>query len=79
MIALMRAFWSGEMLDFRGEFYQAGACQMHPRPVQPTIPIVWGGHSDAALKRSPRLAMAGILPKSRWISWLKAWQTTPLL
>jgi probable F420-dependent oxidoreductase len=55
MIALMRAFWSGEMVDFRGEFYQTAACQMFPRPVQPAIPIVWGGHSDAALRRVARV------------------------
>jgi probable F420-dependent oxidoreductase len=55
MIALMRAFWTGEMVDFQGEFYQVAGCQMVPRPVQPTIPIVWGGHSDAALKRVARI------------------------
>lgn len=51
MIGLMQAFWRGETVNFRGEFYQVSDSQMHPRPVQPTIPIVWGGHSDAALKR----------------------------
>lgn len=55
MIALMRAFWSGKIVDFQGDFYQAAGGQMSPRPVQPTIPIVWGGHSDAALKRVARV------------------------
>jgi probable F420-dependent oxidoreductase len=55
MVALMRAFWTGEMVNFQGKFYQAANCQMHPRPAQPTIPIVWGGHSDAALKRVAKL------------------------
>ena len=55
MIALMRAFWTGETIDFQGEFYQVSGCKMYPRPVQPTIPIVWGGHSDAALKRVARI------------------------
>lgn len=51
MVELMRAFWRGEMVNFQGEFYQAANCQMYPRPVQATIPVVWGGHSEAALKR----------------------------
>ncbi|MBE7554916.1 MAG: TIGR03619 family F420-dependent LLM class oxidoreductase [Anaerolineales bacterium] len=55
MIALMRAFWSGQTVDFQGDFYQAASCQMSPRPVQHAIPIVWGGHSDAALKRVARV------------------------
>lgn len=55
MIALMRAFWRGESVNFQGEFYQAAGCQMYPRPVQPAIPVVWGGHTDAALKRVARV------------------------
>ena len=55
MIALMRAFWAGEMVNFEREFYHVADSQMSPRPVQPTIPIVWGGHSDAALKRVARV------------------------
>jgi probable F420-dependent oxidoreductase len=51
MIELMRALWTGETVDFQGEFYQVSGCKMHPPPAQPTIPIVWGGHSDAALRR----------------------------
>jgi probable F420-dependent oxidoreductase len=55
MIALMRAFWAGETVEFQGDFYQVSGGQMHPRPVQPTIPVVWGGHSDAALKRVAKI------------------------
>ncbi|MCQ3978969.1 MAG: LLM class F420-dependent oxidoreductase, partial [Anaerolineae bacterium] len=55
MIALVRAFWRGEPVNFQGEFYEAADCQMAPRPVQPTIPVVWGGHTDAALKRVARV------------------------
>ena len=28
---------------------------MHPRPAQAQIPILWGGHTDAALRRVARL------------------------
>lgn len=55
MVALMRVFWSGERVHFQGEFYQAADCQMYPTPVRKTIPVVWGGHSDAALKRVARV------------------------
>lgn len=51
MIELMRTLWAGETVDFQGEFYQVAGCKMYPRPVQGTIPIVWGGHSEAALRR----------------------------
>lgn len=52
MVKLMRELWTGETVDFQGEFYQVTNCKMHPTPVQPTIPVVWGGHSDAAIKRA---------------------------
>lgn len=55
MVELMRAFWTGNTVEFQGEFYQVSGCKMHPRPVQPTIPVVWGGHSEAALKRIARV------------------------
>jgi probable F420-dependent oxidoreductase len=55
MVKLMRELWTGETVDFHGEFYQLSGCKMHPRPVQPTIPVVWGGHSDAAIKRAAKV------------------------
>lgn len=55
MVALMRQLWSGETVDFQGEFYQVSGARMHPTPVKRTIPIVWGGHSDAALRRVARI------------------------
>jgi probable F420-dependent oxidoreductase len=51
MVKLMRQLWTGETVDFKGEFYQVSGCKMHPTPVQKTIPVVWGGHSDAAIRR----------------------------
>jgi len=54
MVDLMRELWSGKTVDFEGKFWQVKGCRMHPRPVQNTIPVVWGGHSDATLKRVAR-------------------------
>jgi probable F420-dependent oxidoreductase len=51
MVALMRALWTGDSVDFAGDFYEVRGCRMHPRPVQARIPVVWGGHSEAALRR----------------------------
>lgn len=55
MIQLMRQFWTGETVQVKGEFWQVEGCKMHPRPVQSRIPVVWGGHSDATLKRVARV------------------------
>lgn len=55
MVELMRQLWTGETVDFEGEFYQVSGVQMHPPPAQGPIPIIWGGHSDYALKRVARL------------------------
>ncbi|MCU0490187.1 MAG: LLM class F420-dependent oxidoreductase [Chloroflexaceae bacterium] len=55
MVALMRACWSGEAVEFQGQFYQASGFKMHPRPAQERIPIIWGGHSAASLRRVARL------------------------
>lgn len=54
MLDLMRACWRGEVVDFRGEFYHASGFRMYPTPLARDIPVIWGGHSDAALKRCAR-------------------------
>ena len=55
MVALMRRYWSGESVEFEGRHYRTAApARMHPRPVQARVPIVWGGHSDSALRRVAR-------------------------
>jgi probable F420-dependent oxidoreductase len=54
MVQLMRRCWSGEVVDFRGEFYQVSGFQMYPPPVKRDIPVIWGGHSDAAIRRCAR-------------------------
>lgn len=55
MVQLMRELWTGETVDFRGEFWQVSGCQMHPTPTHRRIPVVWGGHSEPALKRVARI------------------------
>jgi probable F420-dependent oxidoreductase len=56
-ISLLRTLWSatGDTVEFAGEFYRVPAISPDPRPVQRPIPILIGGHSDAALDRAARL------------------------
>jgi probable F420-dependent oxidoreductase len=56
-ISLLRTLWNatGETVEFAGEFYRVPAISPDPRPVQRPIPILIGGHSDAALDRAARL------------------------
>ena len=56
-IELLRAVWTatGETIGFDGEFYQVPPMAPDPRPVQRPVPILVGGHSDAALDRAARL------------------------
>ncbi len=58
MIALLRTLWctEGETVEFKGEFYTVPPINPEPLPVQRPIPILVGGHSDAALDRAARLA-----------------------
>ncbi len=53
-IKALRAIWSGEANSFEGEFYSWVEAGFLPAPTAP-IPIIVGGHSDAALKRAARL------------------------
>jgi probable F420-dependent oxidoreductase len=55
MIHLMRAFWSGDTVRFGGEFWSVQGGGMHPAPPRRSVPVFWGGHSDAALRRVARL------------------------
>ncbi|MGQ0804090.1 MAG: LLM class F420-dependent oxidoreductase [Actinomycetota bacterium] len=55
-VAAMRALWSDDPATFKGEFVSFDRCHCNPKPVQPGgIPIVVGGHSQAAARRAGRL------------------------
>ena len=56
MVRLMRALWTGRAVDFRGRFWSLSGCRMAPPPVQRPIPVLWGGHSRAALRRVAQVA-----------------------
>jgi probable F420-dependent oxidoreductase len=55
-IAAMRALWADGPTTFDGRFTSFRECHSNPKPVQPGgVPIVIGGHSEAAARRAGRL------------------------
>ena len=55
-IALLRACWSDERIDFNGSFYSSTAMAMEPKPPQGgKLPIWIGGSAPRALERVGRL------------------------
>ncbi|MEQ1700882.1 MAG: LLM class F420-dependent oxidoreductase, partial [Ilumatobacteraceae bacterium] len=45
-VAAMRALWTQDAASYHGEFTNFDNCILRPRPVQPSIPIHGGGHTD---------------------------------
>jgi probable F420-dependent oxidoreductase len=54
MLDVMRKLWTGEMVEHHGRFYDFPRLNMRP-PVREPIPIVVGGVTDAALRRTARI------------------------
>lgn len=54
-VAAMRALWSDDMATHHGEFTDFDDLIVRPRPQQSNVPIVIGGHSEAAARRAGRL------------------------
>lgn len=52
-IEILRGLSSGEYFEFHGEHYDIESIKLCPAPSKP-IPILIGGHSDAALRRAAR-------------------------
>ena len=57
-IQAMRALWTEDKASFHGEFVNFDECISRPRPVNGTVPIVVGGHTEAAARRAGRLGDA---------------------
>jgi alkanesulfonate monooxygenase SsuD/methylene tetrahydromethanopterin reductase-like flavin-dependent oxidoreductase (luciferase family) len=54
MIEIIRGLARGGFFEFHGEHYDLESIKISPVPTEP-IPILIGGHSDAALRRAARL------------------------
>jgi probable F420-dependent oxidoreductase len=53
-IEIVQGLTTGDYFEFHGEFYDIPKTKMSPAPTEP-IPILVGGHADAALRRAARL------------------------
>ncbi|MGV9410371.1 TIGR03619 family F420-dependent LLM class oxidoreductase [Nocardia sp. NPDC003693] len=53
-IEILKGLSTGEYFEYHGEFYDIQKIKMTPAPTEP-LPILVGGHSDAALRRAVRL------------------------
>jgi len=53
-IEIIRGLSSGEWFEYSGEVYSVPRIKMTPAPTEP-IPILLGGHGEAALRRAARL------------------------
>jgi probable F420-dependent oxidoreductase len=52
----MQAVWSHAQPTYHGRFVAFSGIQAHPQPVQQPVPIVIGGHTPDAFRRSVRYA-----------------------
>jgi probable F420-dependent oxidoreductase len=53
MLEIIRLLLEGRDVEFHGRHYDLPACRMCPVPTQ-RVPVMVGGHSDAALRRAAR-------------------------
>ena len=72
-IEALRVVWREDEPSFAGQHFAFGPVRSQPKPVQPTIPILVGGHSPAAARRAGRLGdgffplgLSGELLDRRW-------------
>jgi probable F420-dependent oxidoreductase len=54
-IALLRALWTQEVVDFQGRYHHVTAAGINPLPVQRPIPLWFGGGAEAVVERIGRL------------------------
>jgi probable F420-dependent oxidoreductase len=54
-LELVKRLWTQPVASFRGKHFDVAECRLDPKPIQqPHLPILVGGHSDAALRRAAR-------------------------
>src|SRR5688572_10046573 len=54
-IRALRSLWGDDKINFDGEFVHIKDTYCRPQPVNKTVPIVVGGHSDRAARRAGEL------------------------
>jgi probable F420-dependent oxidoreductase len=55
-VRALRALWTESEPSFHGKFFDFGPVKFEPKPMQrPSIPLVFGGETDVALRRAAAL------------------------
>ena len=55
-IEVVKALWTEDRVSLHGSFWRLEDARMQPKPLQkPHIPIIFGGHSEPALRRAVRM------------------------
>ena len=62
-VGVMRALWTQDNPSFEGAYFSFRDCICRPRPVNGTVPVVVGGHTERAARRAGRLG-DGFFPGS---------------
>jgi probable F420-dependent oxidoreductase len=68
-LAAMRLLWTTDAATFQGEFVSFDQVTANPKPAQPAIPVVVGGHTRAAARRAVQLA-------DGWYGFMRSPETT---
>ncbi|MEZ4714684.1 MAG: TIGR03619 family F420-dependent LLM class oxidoreductase [Caldilineaceae bacterium] len=79
-VALMRRLWTEPLVTVDDGWHTIDDAGINPLPVQRPIPIWFGGHADAVLRRVaatgdgwlPNIRTGG-KPPVRWRSWTRIW------
>jgi len=54
-IDVMKRLWSNELVDFKGKYHTIPDAGINPLPLRRSIPIWFGGHHEAVMRRIARL------------------------
>ena len=65
-VTLLRKLWSEPLVSFDGRWHRINDAGINPLPLQRPIPIWFGGHADAVLRRIARMG-DGWLPNYRTV------------
>ena len=63
-VRLLRQLWTDPLVNFKGRWHSIPDAGLNPLPIQRPIPIWFGGHADAVLRRIAKLG-DGWMPNMR--------------
>jgi probable F420-dependent oxidoreductase len=66
-VELLQQLWTQELVTFQGQYHTIPDAGLNPLPVQRPIPIWFGGHAEAVMRRVARSG-AGWMPNFRTVA-----------